>query len=58
MKDMPQRAGVLQLYIDSLTARGRGVNKIIVATHLQQFALEQAFAGLLNDVDIFFGRWV
>jgi 2',3'-cyclic-nucleotide 2'-phosphodiesterase (5'-nucleotidase family) len=50
MNDMPQLAGVLQSYIDSLTARG--VNKIIVATHLQQFALEQALAGLLNDVDI------
>ncbi len=50
MNDMPQLAGVLQPYIDSLTARG--VNKIIVATHLQQFALEQALAGLLNDVDI------
>jgi 2',3'-cyclic-nucleotide 2'-phosphodiesterase (5'-nucleotidase family) len=50
MNDMPQLAAVLQPYIDSLTARG--VNKIIVATHLQQFALEQALAGLLNDVDI------
>jgi 2',3'-cyclic-nucleotide 2'-phosphodiesterase (5'-nucleotidase family) len=50
MNDMPQLAGVLQPYIDSLT--NRGVNKIIVATHLQQFALEQALAGLLNDVDI------
>lgn len=50
MNDMAQLAGVLQPYIDSLT--NRGVNKIIVATHLQQFALEQTLAGLLNDVDI------
>ncbi len=50
MNDMPQLAAVLQPYIDSLTTRG--VNKIIVATHLQQFSLEQALAGLLNNVDI------
>lgn len=50
MNDMPQLAGVLQPYIDSLT--NRGVDKIIVATHLQQFALEQTLVGLLDDVDI------
>lgn len=48
--DMNQLAGVLQPYIDSLT--NKGVNKVIVASHLQQFALEQQLAGLLNDVDI------
>lgn len=50
MNDMPQLAGIIQPYIDSLT--NRGVNKIILATHLQQFSLEQSLAGLLNDVDI------
>lgn len=50
MNDMTQLAGVLQPYIDSLT--NQGVNKIIVASHLQQFNLEQTLAGLLNDVDI------
>lgn len=48
--DMVQLAGILQNYIDSLTARG--VDKIIVSTHLQQFALEQQLAGLLSGVDI------
>lgn len=48
--DMTQLAGVLQPYIDSLTAEG--VNKIILASHLQQFALEQQLAGMLNDIDI------
>ncbi len=48
--DMAQLASVLQPYIDSLT--NKGVNKIIVASHLQQFALEQQLAGLLNDIDI------
>ncbi|MGB0177097.1 MAG: bifunctional metallophosphatase/5'-nucleotidase, partial [Owenweeksia sp.] len=48
--NMVQLAGVLQPYIDSLT--NMGVNKIIVTSHLQQFALEQQLAGLLNNVDI------
>lgn len=48
--DMNQLAGVLQPYVDSLT--NKGVNKIIIASHLQQFVLETQLAGLLNDVDI------
>ena len=48
--DMVQLAGIIQPYIDSLTAQG--VDKIIITTHLQQFALEQELAGLLSDVDI------
>lgn len=48
--DMNQLAAILQPYIDSLVSAG--VNKIIVSTHLQQFALEQQLAGLLSDVDI------
>jgi 2',3'-cyclic-nucleotide 2'-phosphodiesterase (5'-nucleotidase family) len=48
--DMAQLASVLQPYIDSLT--NKGVDKIIVASHLQQFTLEQQLAGLLTGVDI------
>lgn len=48
--DMAQLATVLQPYIDSLSTMG--VNKIIVTSHLQQFALEQQLAGLLSNVDI------
>lgn len=48
--DINLLAGQIQPYIDSLT--NMGVNKIIVVTHLQQFALEQQLVGLLDDVDI------
>jgi len=48
--DMNLLAGQIQPYIDSLT--NMGINKIIVVTHLQQFALEQQLVRLLNDVDI------
>ncbi len=48
--DMAQLAGVLQPYIDSLS--NKGVDKIIISSHLQQFALEQQLAGLLQNVDI------
>ncbi len=48
--DMAQLATVLQPYIDSLT--NKGVDKIILASHLQQFSLEQQLAGLLTGVDI------
>jgi 2',3'-cyclic-nucleotide 2'-phosphodiesterase (5'-nucleotidase family) len=48
--DMPQLALVLQPYIDDLIAQG--VNKIIVMSHLQQIALEEALAPLLEGVDI------
>lgn len=48
--DMIQLASVLQPYIDSMT--NQSVNKVIVVSHLQQFALEQQLAGLLNGVDI------
>ncbi|SFE67224.1 choice-of-anchor I family protein [Roseivivax sediminis] len=48
--DMAALAEVLQPQIDALIADG--VNKIIVTSHLQQFALEQELAGLLSGVDI------
>lgn len=51
INDMPQLAAILQLYIDELI-NVEGVNKVILSTHLQQFALEQALAGLLTGVDI------
>lgn len=43
-------AAQLQVYIDQL--RDQGVNKIIVASHLQQIQLEEQLAGLLDGVDI------
>ncbi|MCA1763057.1 MAG: 5'-nucleotidase C-terminal domain-containing protein, partial [Flavobacteriales bacterium] len=48
--DMAALAAVLQPVIDELT--DLGVNKIVLVSHLQQFALEQELSGLLNDVDI------
>lgn len=49
--NMQALANVLQPIIDDMTTN-HGVNKIIVSSHLQQFALEQQLAGLLNNVDI------
>jgi len=48
--DMELLAAQLQPYIDDLILQG--VNKIIVMSHLQQIALEQALAPLLEGVDI------
>lgn len=48
--DMQLLANQLQVYIDQLIADG--VNKIIVASHLQQIQLEEELAGLLDGVDI------
>ena len=50
VEDMAALAAALQPYVDDLTATG--VNKIILVSHLQQFALEVELAGLLNDVDV------
>jgi|GEM_PF-522066 len=50
MNDMPALAGVIQPAIDALAAEG--INKIVLVTHLQQFALEQELATLLSGVDI------
>ncbi|MCH2214570.1 MAG: choice-of-anchor I family protein [Flavobacteriales bacterium] len=50
MNDMPALAAILQPVINDLIAAGS--NKIILASHLQQFALEQELAGLLSGVDI------
>jgi len=48
--DMPQLAAILQPKIDALIAQG--INKIVVMSHLQQFALEQALVPLLSGIDI------
>ncbi len=48
--DMPALARVLQPYIDALTARG--IDKIVLTSHLQQYQLEQALVPLLKNVDI------
>lgn len=49
--DMNALAALLQPIINDMV-NNKGVNKIIVSSHLQQFALEQQLAGLLNNVDI------
>ncbi|MBY8976424.1 choice-of-anchor I family protein [Rhodobacteraceae bacterium NNCM2] len=48
--DMAALAAVLQPVVDALTADG--VNKIVLVSHLQQFALEQELASLLSGVDV------
>ncbi len=48
--DMAALAAILQPTIDALT--DQGVNKIILVSHLQQFALETELAGLLRGVDV------
>ena len=48
--NMPALAAILQPVIDDL--RASGINKIILLAHLQQIALEQQLAPLLNGVDI------
>jgi 2',3'-cyclic-nucleotide 2'-phosphodiesterase (5'-nucleotidase family)/DNA-binding beta-propeller fold protein YncE len=48
--DMPQLAAILQPKIDALLAQG--LNKVVVMSHLQQFALEQALTPLLSGIDI------
>lgn len=48
--DMAALAAVLQPVVDDLIAAGS--NKIVLVSHLQQFALEQELAQLLRGVDI------
>jgi len=48
--DMQLLAQQLQVHIDRMQAQG--INKIIVMSHLQQLALEEELAGLLDGVDI------
>lgn len=48
--DMPALAAVLQPAINTLLADG--INKIVLVSHLQQIALEQALTPLLSGVDI------
>jgi 2',3'-cyclic-nucleotide 2'-phosphodiesterase (5'-nucleotidase family) len=48
--DMFALAGLLQPQIDALEAQG--INKIVLTSHLQQLALEEQLATLLDGVDI------
>lgn len=48
--DMPALAAIVQPVIDALEAKG--VNKIVLASHLQQIQLEETLATLLDGVDI------
>ncbi|BBK30836.1 2',3'-cyclic-nucleotide 2'-phosphodiesterase (5'-nucleotidase family) [Stella humosa] len=49
-QDMQALAAVIQPTIDALIARG--IDKIVLLSHLQQIGLEQALAPLLKGVDI------
>jgi 2',3'-cyclic-nucleotide 2'-phosphodiesterase (5'-nucleotidase family) len=48
--NMTQLASEIQPWVDSLTARG--INKIIVLSHLQQYAFEKELAPKLKNVDV------
>ena len=48
--DMAALAQAIQPVIDAM--RAEGVNKIVLASHLQQIQLEQQLAGLLDGVDV------
>ena len=48
--DIVGLAAIVQKYVDGLTAAG--VNKIIVAAHLQQIGIDEMMAAHLRDVDI------
>ena len=49
--DMVALAAEIQPWIDSLRTN-QGINKIILVTHMQQLALEEALAGLVSGVDV------
>jgi len=48
--DLSALADIVQAEVDNLTSAG--VNKIIVVSHLQEFANEEQLSALLSDVDI------
>jgi len=48
--NMAALAAIIQPYIDSFTTRG--INKVILVSHLQQLSLERQLVGLLRNVDI------
>ncbi len=48
--DIPALAAEIQSAVDALTANG--VDKIVLLAHMQQIAVEQQLATLLEDVDI------
>jgi 2',3'-cyclic-nucleotide 2'-phosphodiesterase (5'-nucleotidase family) len=50
---LQELAAAIQPAIDDLTQRG--VDKIVLLSHMQQIAIEQELAGLLHDVDIIVG---
>ena len=50
INDMPALAAVLQPVVNDLIATG--LDKVILVSHLQQFALEVELAGLLTGVDV------
>jgi 2',3'-cyclic-nucleotide 2'-phosphodiesterase (5'-nucleotidase family) len=48
--DLPALAAVIQAEVDGLTTKG--INKIILLSHMQQIAVETELAGLLTNVDV------
>ncbi|GMG81357.1 hypothetical protein LNKW23_05700 [Paralimibaculum aggregatum] len=50
VNDMAALAAALQPFVDELTASG--IDKIVIVSHLQQFALEQELASLMTGVDV------
>ena len=48
--DISGLAAIIQHAVDGLT--GQGINKVILLAHMQQIAIEQELATLLEDVDI------
>ncbi|MFC7475568.1 choice-of-anchor I family protein [Dankookia sp. GCM10030260] len=51
--DMAQLAATLQPYVDQMTAQG--IDKIILRSHLQQYAFELELATRLSGVDVILG---
>ena len=51
--DFPALASIIQKSVDELSARG--INKIVLLSHMQDFAIEEALAPLLRDVDVVIG---
>jgi 2',3'-cyclic-nucleotide 2'-phosphodiesterase (5'-nucleotidase family) len=51
--DFPALAKIIQKSVDELTLKG--INKIVLLSHMQDFAIEEALAPLLKDVDVIIG---
>lgn len=52
LNDIPALANILQASVDQLIQANPGLNKIILATHMQQIGIEENLAIYLRNVDI------